>query len=226
MEVGVVKKFKSPSLWISMGALFLALSGGAYAATNLIGTSQIRNGAVTRAKISHESVGFPQLSTYLQGQVAAINHRVAGPQGPKGETGAIGATGPRGPQGDAGFTGAFYSVEKYTSGISSSGIATAACDPNDDANSQNYVAIEGGVQATDNSTAMNSTTPLPIAASFPGRMNWSTFTPKPNRFDGWIVQMATGYSGATDDTPAEVWALCVPASDFGSSGVRVVTNTD
>ena len=55
--------------------------------------------------------------------------------------------------------------------------------------SQKYVAISGGVQDADNSTDMTvNTGQLPVAASFPGRMNFTTFTPKPGRLDGWIIQ--------------------------------------
>lgn len=231
LEVGVVKEFRSPSLWISMGALFIALSGGAYAATTLIGTKQLRNGAVTRPKLAHESVGIPQLSPFLQGKVAAISSQVninapAGPQGPKGDTGATGATGPAGPKGDSGFDGAFYSVEKYDSAVGVGAIATAACDPNNTANSENYIAISGGVTDTDGTSMTASSTELAVAASFPGRMDWNTYAPIPGRLDGWIVQFAHA-PNATQNNTMQVWALCVPTSDFGSSGtIPVVTNTD
>jgi hypothetical protein len=89
-----------------------------------------------------------------------------------------------------------------------------ACDPSDATNSQNYVAISGGVQDTDNNTDVSTINPLPIAASFPGRMDWNTNTPRANRLDGWIVQSATA---DTQDTPMSVWALCVPTADNGGS---------
>lgn len=70
-------------------------------------------------------------------------------------------------------------------------IATAACDPNDAVNSQKYVAISGGVQDTDSGTNMTTnTSQVAVAASFPERMDFNTFTPKPFRLDGWIVQFA------------------------------------
>ena len=137
-----------------------------------------------------------------------------GPAGPKGDTGATGATGPQGPQGTSGFAGAFYSVERYTETIGVGAIATAACDPNDATNSQNYVAISGGVQDTDSATDMTTNNnQVAVAASFPGRMDFSTFTPKPGRLDGWIIQFA--HVGAQDNNLA-VWALCVPVADFGN----------
>jgi hypothetical protein len=66
-------------------ALFVALGGTSYAAFSLpagsVGTKQLKNGAVTRAKLAHG----------LQ----------TGPAGPQGPTGPAGATGPAGPPGPA-----------------------------------------------------------------------------------------------------------------------------
>jgi hypothetical protein len=80
-------------------ALFLALGGAAYAATQLpknsVGTKQLKNGAVTASKIAK------QTRKQLQGQ-----NGPAGPAGPKGATGGRGATGARGATGVKGDTGA------------------------------------------------------------------------------------------------------------------------
>ncbi|MBV8219844.1 MAG: hypothetical protein JO325_15380, partial [Solirubrobacterales bacterium] len=94
-------------------------------------------------------------------------------------------------------------------------IATAACDPNDATHSQQFVAISGGVQDTDDTTDMTANNNQTVlSASFPGRMDWSTNSPVPNRLDGWIVQMAHGTGGQDDHVI--VWALCVPKADFGT----------
>jgi hypothetical protein len=56
----------------------------------------------------------------------------------------------------------------------------------------------------------------PVSSSFPGRMDWSTNTPKQDRLDGWIVQFG-GNAGATSDKAPEkvkVWALCVPGANI------------
>ena len=83
-------------------ALFLALGGAAYAATQLpknsVGTNQIRKEAVTAAKISKKT------RKQLQGQRGPAGQQ--GPQGKTGKTGAKGATGARGAQGNTGAPGA------------------------------------------------------------------------------------------------------------------------
>lgn len=80
-------------------ALFLALGGAAYAATQLpknsVGTNQLRKEAVTAAKIAKKT------RKQLQG-----DRGPAGPQGPQGKAGAKGATGARGAQGNTGAPGA------------------------------------------------------------------------------------------------------------------------
>jgi hypothetical protein len=71
---------------LSLVALFLALTGGAYAATQLpsgsVGTKQLKNGAVTLKKISHSA-----------------QHALRGAKGPQGDAG------PQGPKGDPGIPG-------------------------------------------------------------------------------------------------------------------------
>jgi hypothetical protein len=128
----------------------------------------------------------------------------AGPAGLKGEKGDAGSAGVKGDKGEAGpsgLEGAFYSVAYYDKGDTNEGaIATVSCDA-DDAASQGYIAISGGVQTI----GVGDSTP--VASSFPGRMEWSTNTPKPGRLDGWIVQFA----GAPGKAPhkVKVWALCI-----------------
>ena len=80
-------------------ALFLALGGGAWAATgmaqNSVGTRQLRHGAVTAGKIR---LGSLLASDFAPGQLR-------GGPGPQGETGERGARGERGPQGETGEAG-------------------------------------------------------------------------------------------------------------------------
>jgi len=90
-------------------ALFLALGGGAYAATQLprnsVDTAQLKKEAVTAGKIAKK--------TRAQLQGARGPAGAQGPQGktgkpgPKGATGARGAQGIQGPKGEAGDLPAF-----------------------------------------------------------------------------------------------------------------------
>jgi hypothetical protein len=89
-------------------ALFFALAGGAWAATQLpkesVGTAQLKNGAVTPGKLSAEA---KKGSTGARGQAGpqgALGPR--GTEGPRGENGAEGATGPQGIRGATGANGA------------------------------------------------------------------------------------------------------------------------
>ena len=136
----------------------------------------------------------------------ATRRIIAGSQGPKGDTGPAGAPGQNGAQGPAGqngqngdsyLQGAYYSVAYYDVGDTNGGaIATVACKAPTD------TAISGGVSTDD------YTKTVPVGQSFPGRMDWSTNTPKPGRLDGWIVQFASQNGQAPEKV--KVWALCVP----------------
>lgn len=75
-------------------ALFVALSGSAYAASQLpansVGTKQLQKGAVTKAKLARGvAVSGPQGQTGPRG--------TQGPPGPSGQTGPRGTEGPPGP---------------------------------------------------------------------------------------------------------------------------------
>jgi hypothetical protein len=91
----------SPAMVVALIALFVAMAGGAYAATQLpknsVGSAQLKNSAVTPAKLS--SAAKTALST--PGPAGAT-----GPAGPKGDTGPRGDEGPRGDTGTKGDTGA------------------------------------------------------------------------------------------------------------------------
>jgi Collagen triple helix repeat (20 copies) len=109
-----MKKLSRPQLTyanvIATLALFLALGGGgAWAATtisdNSVGTSQLRNGAVTGRKVSDGSL---LARDFKSGQLPAATTGPAGPTGPAGSTGPAGPqgqTGPKGAQGEAGDRG-------------------------------------------------------------------------------------------------------------------------
>ena len=91
---------------ISSLCLFLVLGGGAAVAAGLgpnsVGTTQLKNGAVTGPKIKRASIEATKLT-----QLAISTLKGAtGPKGAKGAAGAKGATGAKGDTGAKGATGA------------------------------------------------------------------------------------------------------------------------
>jgi hypothetical protein len=82
-------------------AVFIALGGGAYAAVKLpknsVGTTQLKNGAVTKAKVNKKVLAA------LKGAAGAKGAQ--GAQGVKGDPGAKGDTGAKGDPGTPGETG-------------------------------------------------------------------------------------------------------------------------
>jgi hypothetical protein len=128
----------------------------------------------------------------------------AGQNGHDGAQGPAGQNGQNGQKGDSYLTGAYYSVAYYDKGDTNGGaIATVACKAPTD------TAISGGVSTDD------YTKTVPVGQSFPGRMDWSTNTPKANRLDGWIIQFATQNGSAPEKV--KVWALCVPGLNVSAS---------
>src|SRR3954452_6721767 len=91
-------------------ALFIALSGGAYAAATLprnsVGSTQLKNNAVTTAKVKD---GTLKRGDFAAGELPTLQPSVrgeAGPTGPAGPAGPQGAAGAQGDPGVAGTTGA------------------------------------------------------------------------------------------------------------------------
>jgi Collagen triple helix repeat (20 copies) len=89
-------------------ALFFALAGGAWAATQLpkesVGSTQLAKGAVTPAKLSDQAKKGFTGARGEAGPQGALGPR--GNEGQRGENGAAGATGPQGIRGATGATGA------------------------------------------------------------------------------------------------------------------------
>src|SRR4051794_27684660 len=85
-------------------ALFIALGGGAYAASlprNSVGPRQLKMGAVTSPKVKNGSL---KALDFAAGQV---------PAGPKGDAGLAGSNGEPGAKGDPGAPGAPGSAFAY-----------------------------------------------------------------------------------------------------------------
>jgi hypothetical protein len=170
----------------------LAVTSGAFAAKQYVisSSSQIKNGTVKLRDLS------PRARHALHGDNGAKGDiGPAGPQGLKGATGASGAQGPKGSDGISGYEVHTWRYSKDDAnsdmgpgygGVGGGAIATAACSPG-------KVALSGGYWFTSehdsgfNSPALHDGSG--VIASFPGRMDWSTNTVKPNNNSGWIVQV-------------------------------------
>lgn len=103
----MLKKRPSPSLVISLVALFVALGGTGYAAFNLpknsVGSGHVINGSLQKVDLSKKTVIALKGKTGPRGAqgVAGLD----GDVGPPGAAGPQGATGPKGDKGDKGATG-------------------------------------------------------------------------------------------------------------------------
>jgi hypothetical protein len=191
------------SLAVVTAAALLTVGGtsGAMAA-KLITGKDIKNGSIASVDLA-PSVNKDIKKAGTPGPKGTTGATGAtGAQGPAGATGATGATGAAGPKGDSGLTGAFYATATYNAGDTNQGaIATVACD----AESADFTALAGGVQEI-GVGGKNAA----VGASFPGRMDWDTNTPKADRLDGWIVQ----FDADVAPEKVTVWALCVPGTDI------------
>lgn len=111
-------KTPSHTTLAAYGALFFSLAGSSYAATqiprNSVGTPQIKNGAITQAKLVKAT--RPLTKAHFAAAVAstmtssdvltALSDAVRGDPGVQGSTGAPGSNGPVGSTGTAGSPGA------------------------------------------------------------------------------------------------------------------------
>jgi hypothetical protein len=100
-------RLPSPATVIACIALFVALSGTAYAVVALppssVGTRELKNRAVTMKKIAPTAVNALKGSRGAQGPAGPAGS--AGPAGPAGQRGPAGPAGQRGPAGPAGPQG-------------------------------------------------------------------------------------------------------------------------
>ncbi|CAN5340248.1 hypothetical protein BH09ACT12_BH09ACT12_09410 [soil metagenome] len=200
--------------------------GAKQIAKNSIGKSELRNNLFDRLKDGKDGVDGVDGATGPAGPAgpqgetgpAGPSTGVPGPAGPQGSTGPQGSQGDVGPAGPSGLEGAIYSVAVYDVGDTNKGApATVACDA-DPTVSQTYTAIAGGVQtlglvAAPSSSSDQLVNNTPVSSSFPGRMDWSTNTPRPDRLDGWIIQFA-GTAANPSPERVNVWALCVPTTSI------------
>lgn len=172
-----MKKSNVAGATVAVVALLAAGSAGAMAAADgKIGSFKIRDDSVRSVDLRDGSVGARDLRPGTVDRFSADTDS---------------------------FNGAILRSLTYTNG--GGGDATVACADTEE-ESQQYVAVAGGVTADVPSTTTTMNGDFDVAASFPGRMNWETGQPKEGRLDGWVILGAGGHS----DT-LTVWALCVPA---------------
>jgi hypothetical protein len=130
-----------------------------------------------------------------------------GVDGRRGDDGINGKDGANGSNGLNGVSG--YEVRTWNYDSAGPGsVATVACS------SESKVAVGGGYfirNANNTDMSVRPHTALEngagVIASFPGRMDWSTNSPKPNRNDGWIVQFNDKMSG-----PVTLYVACINAA--------------
>jgi hypothetical protein len=190
---------------ISMIALFVALGGTSYAATQLaknsVGAKQIRKNAVGAAEIKRNAVrsvdvkdGVLRLTDFAAGQI------------PTGATGPTGPAGPAGDKGDKGETGSVgvVSVQHTVADADVPDGTKASFDVFCPAGSQ---GIGGGARGDDfNSEATNVTSSRPVisTANNSPPLDGGSFT-------GWRVTVVNLAGGVTAGIRPEVWVVCAEA---------------
>lgn len=100
----------TPATALAFLALFVALTGGAFAALDLefklgrnsVGYKEIKRNSITSGKVRD---GTLLAGDFRRGQIPAGATGPQGPQGPQGEPGAAGPRGDTGAKGDTGATG-------------------------------------------------------------------------------------------------------------------------
>jgi hypothetical protein len=143
--------FKRPALVIASLALFVALGGGAYAASGMINGSQLKNHSVQSWKLTH--LAWRQ----LRGDTGP-----RGPSGPAGHVGPAGPTGASGPTGPAGTPILFESTQECAPDL----CLDAAPDPAGDAGSSGW-GWNDQANGPVTSLAVNSTNTLTVAVLQP-----------------------------------------------------------
>lgn len=136
-------------------ALFLALTtGGAYAATKLIASKDIKNNSITGTDIKDASIGPKDLSSAA---------KVSGPAGPKGDTGPAGANGANGADGIVKLKTAGSKISAGTVSLPFGLIANGACST---VVSSSLTLNEGDATIADDAVIASPKSPLPNGAVY------------------------------------------------------------
>jgi hypothetical protein len=146
-------------------ALFVALSGTAYAATlprDSVGTRQLKDGAVTSGKVKDRSLlegDFKrgELPRGAQGKTGPRGPQ--GARGPRGPRGKRGARGRRGATGRAGATNVVVRTATFSANAGGSAGATASCTGGERATGGGFTAEGGSVAAQESRPEPRTGTP-------------------------------------------------------------------
>ena len=169
------------------------IGAGTATAASLVTSKDVQDNSL-------RSVDVKDGSASREGHAALARSRRCSKPGPTGATGATGAAqgrhwceGRQGRQGAAGSAGCLLrdgvlptSSSTPTPGPLPRLRATRPRPPSPRISGGVQVLGIGGNQG-EIDAANSRITPL-VSSSFPGRMDWTTNSPKPNRLDGWIVQ--------------------------------------
>jgi hypothetical protein len=205
----------------------VGVGAGSATAAKLIDSDDIRNNSIQQVDLGRDSVGKSELKDdsvgprYLtDGLVAQIAKSAE--DGTDGIDGTDGVDGVDGEDGQDGVSG--YEVRTFDyiaggarenhdgvgvdyTGAGDGSIATVACsDPSKVAlgGGVQFSGLHGGSMVTDGQDAVTQSWSL--VDSFPGRMDWSTNTPREGRLDGWIVRLNSAENAPSTDVT--VWVTC------------------
>lgn len=210
----------SAALVVALFALFVALGGTTYAvvglAPNSVGTKQLRNGAVTAAKVKPGGLVAADFKagTLLKGAAGATG--AAGSTGSTGATGATGAQGIPGVPGQAGLPATKYFATVADQATGETGTATSAVRVRagvynvsfGSADLTNCTAIGGPGENAESDTS-NVDEGMTVAA-FPG-LAWSggSLVATPNTVAVTLLNaVAEGTNTTFEDSAFELAVFC------------------
>ena len=198
---------------IAGATLAVLLGGGTAVAADMIGTRDIKDGAVTKPKVHQGAVGSWEVldRTLVGGDIKedSVGQKVFTPElreqinepGPQGEQGPAGADGK---DGVSGYEVVGRSADRVTVAAGTTEVINTRCASTDSgAEQQGEVAMGGGAQSVDGGM-------VTINASYPDPVEQVS---EPDENDpagrwgarGWTVQVTN--EGVTDVT-VQPWALC------------------
>jgi hypothetical protein len=197
---------------VGLLALFMAMSGTAYAATlprNSVGTAQLKANAVTSAKVKNGSL---RLTDFARGQLPPA---LAGPKGATGATGASGLPGPQGPAGVPGLDGSALAAGEAvpfngTVGfIGNANFGFTAVSQNTPAGTGHYcVSLEPGLDQFANVLTIN------VSGIDPGGLGGVpiAFQEHPTTCPGLEIGIVTEVIGATGPAASNLVPFAITAN--------------